>query len=132
MASKNFSQTEISLCATINATIKAKGYTQEHVSKEVGISPASLSNFLNLKIGLSISSIEKVCLFLSIPHISISGVSEENFVATPLSVVEKEHISKVLNHCHWDIDVAHKALGITKYYLFSRIQKYYLKKPSGI
>ena len=45
-----------------------------------------------------------------------------------MEVTEKNSITKALTFYNWDIDIVAKKLGVSKYYVYTRIQKFDIKK----
>lgn len=124
-----FCESEINFVKLVDAVIKSKGLTRDFVHKATDISASSLSHFFSMKSFLSIPATERLCQFLNIPCLKIANVSQESPLIEPLDVIEKEHIIRALKSFNWDIETTHKALGVTKYYIYSRIQKFGIKKP---
>lgn len=125
---KPFCESEKNFVKFIDATLKAKGLSRERLSKETNISPSSLSHLFNLTSFVSFPAIERICQYLQIPYVPISGVVEPNTIIFPLEVTEKNEIIKALEFHRWDIDAVAKNLGVSKYYIYSRIQKFDIKK----
>ena len=125
---KPFCETEKDFVKLLDATLKAKGLSRERLSKETNVSPSSLSHLFNMSSFLSLPAIERICQYLNIGCIPVSGVVEPDPIIIPLEVWEKNNITKALKFYNWDVDAVAKKLAVSKYYIYTRIQKFDIKK----